>query len=215
MEGIIYKVQPYQESSKLLYVMTPEGKRTLHAKGAQKITSPYRTLTQYLTHISFENSPKMMFTLKDVTCINDFKDIKASIPDLKAAAFVLEMFDRLILDQEPHGALYQSLIKFLNHKSYEHNALRIAFHFLYDLGYDISLEPDGRRIKGFNIAQGRLIYEDETMTSDVKMDDLIMLLHIKKTTYDTIIEIPKDAYSRLKSFMKSFIEYHLHTTIKN
>ncbi|MGB0174881.1 MAG: DNA repair protein RecO, partial [Acholeplasmataceae bacterium] len=156
MEGIIYKVQPYQESSKLLYVMTPEGKRTLHAKGAQKITSPYRTLTQYLTHISFENSPKMMFTLKDATCINDFKDIKASIPDLKAAAFVLEMFDRLILDQEPHGALYQSLIKFLNHKSYEHNALRIAFHFLYDLGYDISLEPDGRRIKGFNIAQGRL-----------------------------------------------------------
>jgi DNA repair protein RecO (recombination protein O) len=195
--------------------VTPEGKRTLHAKGAQKMTSSYRTLTQYLTHVSFEASSKMMFTLKDATLLNDFSHIKASMTDFKAAAFVLELFDKLIIDQDPHTKLYQALIKCLSQPMLQLNALRIVFHFMYELGYDISLEPDGRIIKGFSIEQGRLIYEQEAITSDLKMDDLILLLHIKKTTYDTIIEIPKETYSRLKAFLKSYIAYHLHTQIKN
>ena len=36
MEGIIYKIQPYLESSRLLFVYTQQGKMTLLAKGAQK-----------------------------------------------------------------------------------------------------------------------------------------------------------------------------------
>lgn len=215
MEGIIYKVQPYQESSKLVYVMTPRGKRTLHAKGAQKMTSSLRILTQYLTHISFEDSLKMMFTLKDAKCINAFDNIKASIEDFKASAFVLELFDKLIIDEQPYPRLYDALIHFLNHKSYEQNALRVVFIFLDELGYDISLKPDGRKVKGFSVPMGRLIYESDAIRSDISMDDLIMLLHIKKTTYDTIIEISKETTKRLKLFLKSFIEYHLHTTIKN
>lgn len=215
MEGIIFKVQPYQESSKLVYVITSEGKRTLIAKGAQKISSELRTMTQYLTHIRFEHSLKMMFTLKDAKLIDDFERIKTNMKHFKETAYVLELFDKLIIDQEPIPRLYKKLVDFLNHPSYELNALRISFQFLYELGYDISLEPDGRRVIGFNISQGRLIYDSESYSSDVTIDDLILLLHIKKTTYDTIIEIPHETYLRLKKFMIVYIEYHLNTHIKN
>lgn len=215
MEGIIYKVQPYQETSKLVFVITPEGKKTLIARGAQKISSEYRTLTQYLTHIQFESSPKTMFTLKDAGIINHFDHIKTSINHLKVTAFVLELYDKLIIEEGPIPTLYKKLIDFLYKPAFELNSIRIAFLFLYELGYDVSLEPDGRKIKGFNITQGRLIYEHETFLSDVSMNDLITLLHIKKTTYDTIIEITEDTYQTLKKFMVSYIEYHLNIRIKN
>ncbi len=54
MEGIIYKVMPYQEHAKLLFVYTKIGKITLIAQGVQKIKSDHRVLAQYLTLIEFE-----------------------------------------------------------------------------------------------------------------------------------------------------------------
>lgn len=215
MEGIIYKVQPYQETSKLVFVITPEGKKTLIAKGAQKISSEYRVLTQYLTHIRFESSIKTMFTLKDAVLINHFDHIKTSMKHLKITAFVLELFDKLIIEEGPTPTLYQKLIDFLYKPPFEVNSIRIAFQFLYELGYDVSLDPDGRKINGFSIPQGRLIYDGDTYPSDVSMKDLITLLHIKKTTYDTIIEITEETYQKLKKFMMSYIEYHLNIRLKN
>jgi DNA repair protein RecO (recombination protein O) len=215
MEGIIYKVQPYQETSKLVYVITREGKRTLIARGAQKMSSEFRVLTQYLTHIQFESSTKTMFTLKDAVLINHFDHIKTSLNHLKITAFVLELFDKLIIEEGPIPTLYQKLIDYLYKPAFELNSMRITFQFLYELGYDVSLDPDGRKINGFNIAQGRLIYEEEAYISDVSMSDLITLLHIKKTTYDTIIEITEETYQKLKKFMISYIEYHLNIRLKN
>ena len=54
IEGLIYKVMPYLESNRLLYTYTPLGKVTLHAKGAQKMTSQLRVASQYLTHIEVD-----------------------------------------------------------------------------------------------------------------------------------------------------------------
>ena len=77
MEGIVYKVQSYLESSKLLFTYTPKGKITLIAKGAQKLNSNDRILGQYLNHISFEEMPgKEMYTLKSAKLIHDFAHIK-------------------------------------------------------------------------------------------------------------------------------------------
>ena len=42
MEGLIYKVQPYQEHARLLFVYTPKGKKTLLAQGSQKLNSENR-----------------------------------------------------------------------------------------------------------------------------------------------------------------------------
>ncbi|HKL61406.1 MAG TPA: recombination protein O N-terminal domain-containing protein, partial [Acholeplasma sp.] len=63
-KGLIYKTQDYKESSKLLFIYTKKGKKTLVAKGAKRFNSDQRYLSQYLTLISFVDSDKTMFDLK-------------------------------------------------------------------------------------------------------------------------------------------------------
>lgn len=215
MEGIIYKVQPYQETSKLCYVFTPNGKKTLHAKGAQKLNSKDRTLTQYLTHITFEESNQSMFTLKDAKLVEDYGTMKASLEKMKEAAYILELIDKLILDQDPHKEVFDVLLQVLSKGLIEENVIRFSLFIMHYLGYDLQLDPDGRTVKGFHIPSGRLIYDEEPYQTDLSIELLIELLHLKKTTYDTIIHVSFEHLRKLKTFMKMYIEYHLHLVIKN
>ena len=109
MEGIIYKVQPYQEHARLLFTYTKEGKVTLLAQGAQKMNQSSRILAQYLTKISFKESKKSFTALQEGKIINDFHDVKQDFYRTKSAALMLEIIDRLVVDNQNHLLIYHEL----------------------------------------------------------------------------------------------------------
>lgn len=215
MEGIIYKVLPYQESSKLLMTYTPKGKITLIAKGAQKIASNQRVMAQYFTWIDFEPSLKSMFTLKDATLIDAFDVIKKDLNLMKEAAFILELIDKCLIEQENDALIFTSLIHALTKGALLENILRFSLHLITILGYDMPLEADGRKIKGFSIPQARMIYQEEDTYCEIQVEDLVWLLKLKHTKYDIILDIPNLTYQRLKHYIKSFILYHMNITTTN
>ena len=88
MEGIIYKVQPYQEHGRLCFTYTEQGKVTLYAHGAQKVNHASRILAQFLTKIRFKEGKKGFLTLQEGEIVDDFKVIKSDFHQTKAAALM-------------------------------------------------------------------------------------------------------------------------------
>jgi DNA repair protein RecO (recombination protein O) len=215
VEGIIYKTQSYLESGKLCYVYTKRGKVTLHAKGAQKMTSKDRVLTQYLTKITFEDTNKDMMTLMNAQMKDDYEDIKSSVDSVKKASVILEIIDHLVVDNMDHTWLYERLEKALNYSELlVFNQLRFALHFLHHAGYDLHLEGDGTPLKGYNIEHGRVVYEHESIQVDLTVVEMTRLLELKYTKYDTIIAVENETLTRLMSFVKMYIQYHLNYQLK-
>lgn len=215
MEGIIYKVLPYLESSKLLFTYTPEGKVTLIAKGALKMTSPIRVLSQYVTHIRFESSKSSMYTLKKPELLESFDAIKNDIKIFKEVAFLCELIDKAVLDDEHHEHIFLMLKQTLYHQNIQENILRSILHMLKYLGYDLSLVADGRPVKGFNIASSSIVYENEQVIANIEMTSLVWLLKLKHTTFETRIDLHESMYYHIKEHLKQYIMYHLHIKINN
>ena len=68
---------------------------------------------------------------------------------------------------------------------------------------------------GFHIPSASLLYAGDTKTSNISMTDLITLLQLKYTNYDTILKISEAQFKTLKTFLIDYMEYHGHIKIKN
>lgn len=214
IEGLVYKVAPYQEHAKLLFTYTSYGKITLIAQGAQKIQSKDRVLAQYLTHITFEETQgKHMFKLKSGRIENDFSVIKASYENLKSAALVLELLDKAIVDSENHREILSEALKALN-ENVDVSSLSFAVKLLHTLGYFLNLKPTGAKVLGFSIKYSRLIYQDEQITVDLDTKDARILLLLNTQDYHELETLDGQSKRRIKQFILKYYAYHLQVILK-
>jgi DNA repair protein RecO (recombination protein O) len=216
IEGITYKVLPYLESNRLVYLYTSLGKVTLHARGAQKMTSDLRIASQYFNYIQADVDVKEgLVPVSKLSIMNDFQTIKASFDTMTHVAFILEVIDKCIDSNDPHTLIFQELLEVFQHKDIRQQICRFMIRLLKHIGYDIPLKADGREVTGFNIAQATLTYQEDSLLSDISMDILILLVQLKHTNYDTILKISNLQFRELKKFFIAYIEYHVHVKIKN
>ena len=216
MEGLIYKVQAYKETSRLLFVFTPIGKITLLAKGAQKVTDKSRVISQYLTHISFkEQQGKTFYTMQDPKIINDYANIKKDYHKTKQAALILEIIDTLLIDHIDYKHIFNEVILALNESDIKVSSLSFALKILKPLGYQLDLDADGRSIKGVSIEKGGLIYKNEPFSIDLNTKEAVFLLKLIYLPYNEhgIYEI--DILDKIEQFIKKYYQYHLNVTLKH
>lgn len=216
MEGLIYKVQPYKESSRLVFIYTPKGKMTLIAKGAQKLNDKTRVITQYLTHISFkEKEGQTFFTLQDAKLLNEFSHIKNDYHKTKHAAVMLEIIDMLMLDHIDDEFVFQELIDGLKENDVRVSSLSFALKMLKPLGYDLNMTATGQKIKGVSVEKGGLVYENDSYSIDLNTKDAIFLLKLYVLPYNEhgIYEI--DILDKIETFIKKYYQYHIHVTLKH
>jgi len=215
MEGIIYKVQPYQEHARLLFVYTMIGKKTLLAQGSQKLNHPNRILAQYLTQIEFKDQDKSFLTLSEAKIINDYAQIKEDYKLTKSAALMLEIIDLLIVDSYDHQEIYQSLIKALQSKQLEIATLSFALKILRPLGYPLDLNADGRKVLGVNVEKGGLVYQGDPDIIDLDVKESIVLLKMNFIPYQDLEAYEIETIAKIKSFILKYYQYHLQSTLKN
>lgn len=215
MEGLIYKVQPYKENTKLLFIYTMEGKRTLVAHSALKLNHPNRILSQYLTLIAFKDQKKNMMGLSDAKLIDSFESIKSDYEKTQSAAIILEILDKLVDESLHHAIIYPMAKKALMAQSITVSSLMFAIKIQKQLGYQIDLSPDGRTIKGINIEKGGLTYEGESYRIDLDTQRAIDVLKLNALSFDDEITLSIESMNALKHFMYNYIEHHLQTPIKN
>lgn len=215
MEGLIYKVQSYQENARLLFVYTEKGKKTLLAQGSQKVNHPNRILAQYLTQIEFKDFDKSFLTLSEGKIINDFSKVKENFNDTKYAALMLEIIDQLIVDNYHHSEIYQDLISALQGKYLDVSALSFAVKILKPLGYPLDLNADGRKVIGVNIEKGGLIYQNEMDIVDLDVKEAIVLLKLNFIPYHDLERYELETMAKINEFILKYYQYHLQTTLKN
>lgn len=217
MEGIIFKIQPYLESSRLLFVYTSEGKITLLAKGAQKLNQKTRVIGQFLTRISFDvtNFDKKFVTLKNAVLLEDYSKIKDDFNLTKHAALMLEIIDKFMLDIENHEEIYAHLLEALGADDLKKSSISFALKVLKPLGYALNLSADGRVVRGVSVEKGGLVYENEGFSVDLDTKDAISLLKLSYLPYNEHSAVLDESIQRIESFILRYYEYHLHTTLKN
>ena len=115
--GIIASETNYGETSKILNVITKEkGLISMMAKGCKNLKSPLRSVSSKLTYGTFiiyykENK---ISTLKEVSILDNFKNLKKDITSISYAAYMLELSEGVIKqNNNPHifDLLIQSLKK--------------------------------------------------------------------------------------------------------
>jgi DNA repair protein RecO (recombination protein O) len=216
MEGIIYKIQPYQESSRLLFTYTPLGKVTLLASGAQKLTQKTRVIGQFLTRISFDVTPNKTFMhFKNPKLLNDYAFIKDDYDLTKSAALMLEIIDKFMIEIENHQEAYDELVLALEQKNVKVASMSFALKMLKLLGYGLHLKADGRNVRGVSIIKGGLVYENEAYAIDLDTKDAISLLKLSYLPYNEHSEDLDTSIQSIESFIARYYAYHLNTKLKN
>lgn len=115
VEGIIASETNYGESSKVINVITKEkGLIGIMAKGCKNIKSPLRSVTSKLTYgrfIIYYKEGKLS-TLKEVSIINSFKNLKKDISAISYSAYLLELSEG-VLKQSKNKKIFDLLIESL------------------------------------------------------------------------------------------------------
>jgi len=115
VEGIVVDEKSYSETSKILYIITKEhGYISVLSKGCKNIKSPLRSVSTRLTFGKFIIYYKegKLSTLKEVSVINTFKNIKKDINKISYSAYLLELSSGVV-KQNNDITIFENLINAL------------------------------------------------------------------------------------------------------
>ncbi len=214
MEGLILKVQPYRDNDRMCFVHTPEGKRTLIARGAQKTNNADRILAQYMTRIAFKDAGRPIQTLSGATILDGYAAIKDDVRKLRHAAVTLEILDRVVIGDFDHQAIYDNAIQALDAPLVKEASLAFALRMTKPLGISISLEADGRPVKGISVGRGGIVYKEENVHADLDIQDTILVLKLMRVPYESLEALDDVAFQRIVLFSRTYYQYHLNVTLK-
>lgn len=215
--GIIFKVLPYQETSKLVYVYTVYGKLSFIARGSQTIKSSQRYLTQYLNLISFEkpNNFEKLNTFKSLTLLDDLAEIKSNYDLTKKAASLLELIERTVYSDERHPKIFEQLIMAIENIKQPTSYLVFSLRMLLILGYHFNFNGNKKGIKGYNISENSLVYNDEAKLVDISFLETKLVLDLIVEGHDLRVDnLSSDVLVKLHNFVKLFYEYYLNISLK-
>jgi len=215
MIGLIYKTQPYQETNRMLFVYTKKGKKTLIARGSQRLSSELRLISQYLNLIEFYDNGKKMQSLTDAKLLDDYQKIKKDFFKTKLVAAMLEAIDKVRDEEIDHELVLEELIKSINSNNLNAATLSFLIKLISQAGYAPNFEADGRVVRGFNLELGIIVYEKDVISIDLNVQETIILMKLLNLDVNDLEEIDQNHFESISQFIKKYYEYHLRVSLKN
>ncbi|MDQ0339646.1 DNA repair protein RecO (recombination protein O) [Caldalkalibacillus uzonensis] len=118
-EGIVIRSRDYGEANKIMTLYTKEyGKLSLMARGAKKPKSRLSSIAQLFTHgqyLFFRGSPRTMGTLSQGEILDSFRELRQDLVKTAYAAYMAELVDKLIDEEEVPPALFPLLTTVFQH----------------------------------------------------------------------------------------------------
>ena len=115
VEGIVVSETNYGETSKIINIITKDrGLIGIMAKGCKNIKSSLRSVTSKLTYGKFiiYYKERKLSTLKEVSVINSFKNLKKDIASISYATYILELSEGVI-KQSNNTKIFDLLVESL------------------------------------------------------------------------------------------------------
>lgn len=112
IEGIILKTQDYRETHKLITLFSKKiGKFTAISQGAKKPKSRMAAITQPFIQGEFLVYVRRgLSTIQQGEIINSFRPIREDIIKTAYAAYIAELTDKIMSDQQPEPFLYEQFL---------------------------------------------------------------------------------------------------------
>lgn len=123
-EGIILKRRNFGEADRMLTVLTDRlGKISIVAKGVRRITSRRAGNVELLNRVKLHLFKGKGFTLQEAESLDTFSQIKDNLTLATTAFHILELIDRLTVEEQKNQEVYQLTVEVL--KQLEQNPRQI------------------------------------------------------------------------------------------
>ena len=115
IDGIIVSEYPFEESSKIINILTKDGEYIIIAKGAKKIKSPFFAVTNKFTLgiFNIQYKEKGLSKLIDADIINNYSIIKKDINKVSYVTYITELCLK-VYKHEPSSNIYDLYLASLN-----------------------------------------------------------------------------------------------------
>ncbi|WEG14242.1 DNA repair protein RecO [Pullulanibacillus sp. KACC 23026] len=114
-EALVIRSTNYGETNKIITLLTKEkGKIGVMARGAKRPKSPLHSGSQLLTHgLYLYQKSRGLGTLYQADSIEGFRYIKSDLVAMAHAAYIIEMVDKLVEENQPSPSLFSFILKLL------------------------------------------------------------------------------------------------------
>lgn len=112
IEGIVIRSMDYGESNKIITLFTRDvGKVGVMVRGAKKMNSRHSAIAQLFTHgeFVFFKTGTQLGTLNHADVISSHHRLRADLMLTAYSAYMAEMVDRILTDNEPNPFIYEQL----------------------------------------------------------------------------------------------------------
>lgn len=219
-EGIIVKTISYSDSSKILYLITPNGMESLLAKGAKKTKSPLRHLTQTITKISYNKTKSKLPILTSGDIVENYDDIKQNLEAQTYVAHILELVYRTSAELD-YEQLYDFLSKILDsiikYKDPEFIGFVFELKYLYLMGlgpiFKHCAECESTERIGFDIYKGGAVCKDHTSSLTITESTVIISLYkLYFYQFDGLFEIDR---RQVRTVIDNYYDHFLNFKSKS
>ncbi len=114
IEGIILKKINYKESSKIVYIYTETGLRSVLIHGSNKMKSPYLSLSKILNYVGLHVSGKDLLTLRDGDIIKRYPISSNNLEKYTYLSHICEMIYNFSSHEHDHKKLLKFILKILD-----------------------------------------------------------------------------------------------------
>ena len=210
--GWVVKTQEYQESSKLIYLMTTMGIQSFLARGVRKYNSAYRSVLEPYQWIEVSVTGSGLPTLKEAKRIKSsstltleasaylqhlaelFYVLRETIPFEQLVPFLEEIYPKLLQDPEPYSMM-------------------LELKLLYLLGVNPVFERcvicDNKERIGFSIQEGGMVCQTH-ISPDIITDQAVILSMYQLYHADINVELPEIDAASLRRVLDQYYSYHVH-----
>ena len=182
-EAIVLRSLDYKDSSKILYLYSDEGLKSVIAHSVKKMNSINRFLSQNGTLIRLNYTKSDFPSLKEGELVNDYPNIKKDLVSYTYMNHLMELIGNTIPEDSDHVKLY-SFIKrlfLLFDKGIDPEMLSFIFELklLYFLGY------------GLNFRECNICSKKDDLVFSIDNGGLVCREHLteKQTAYDASVYI--------------------------
>ncbi len=222
IEGLILKKLDYKESSKIIYVYTADGLKSVLVHGSRNPKSPYLNLTRVLNHVGLHVSGKDLLTLRDGDVIQDFRSLKNDLEKFTYILHITEIIYHFSSHDHDHEKLLNFVLKILKmledgEKKYIPHLNMIELKLLHLLGvnphFRHCVSCDKTEDLRFSICEGGMCCKDHYSRGEVEVSNQAVKLMMELYYYDLakphLIEYDESTLRELRLVIDKYYEYHL------
>lgn len=219
IKGLVLKSINYKESSKIIYVYTKDGLKSVLIHGNNKMKNRYLNISRTLNYIDVFATGKEMLTFRDGDILKGYRKIADNLEKYTYSTHISELVYSFSSHQHNHEKLLNFLLKILDVVNEVDNYIpylnTIELKLLYLLGvnpmFNHCVSCDETNNLVFSIAEGGYCCPEHIKNPDrfsVSTLNYIKYLYYFDLAKDKMVEIDESNLKQIRIFLDRYYAYH-------